>query len=69
MKATKRTESAPEITIREEWCKGCRFCVAYCPTQVLRMEGVKPVVAALEKCTACALCVWICPDFAIKVSE
>ena len=26
------------ITIREDWCKGCEFCVKFCPKDVLEMD-------------------------------
>jgi NAD-dependent dihydropyrimidine dehydrogenase PreA subunit len=55
------------ITIREEWCKGCEFCVTYCPRDVLAMNGVLAVAVKPEQCTRCQICVWVCPDFAIKV--
>jgi 2-oxoglutarate ferredoxin oxidoreductase subunit delta len=61
-------KAPPEITIRESWCKGCGFCVEFCPKDVLAMAGPLPVVAAdPETCTRCLLCVFVCPDFAIQV--
>ncbi len=62
-----RDKTVPKITIREDWCKGCTFCVHYCNPGVLKMEGVLPVVVDATKCNRCDLCVAICPDFAIKV--
>ncbi|MBN1444295.1 MAG: 4Fe-4S binding protein [Planctomycetes bacterium] len=59
---------AARISIREEWCKGCQFCVAFCPRDVFRMEGGRCVVERPDLCTCCRLCVWICPEFAIQVS-
>ena len=64
---TEKTNDLPEITIYEKWCKGCGFCVEYCPTGVLAMKGVVPVVVDLEACTACQMCDYVCPDFAITV--
>jgi len=60
-------ETLPVITINEAWCKGCGFCVEYCPTGVLAMNGVVPAVVNLEACTACQICDYMCPDFAITV--
>jgi len=57
------------ILIQSNWCKGCAFCVEFCPKGVLYMEGAKPAVVKAEECTGCALCVWICPEFAIKVAR
>ncbi len=60
------------VRIRPEWCKGCGFCVEFCPTHVLILsEGFNakgyhpPEVAHPEKCTACQLCAMYCPEFAI----
>ena len=64
--APKKTPAV--IEIREDWCKGCKFCVAFCPKDVLEMDGVLPVAVRPDDCTKCQLCVWVCPDFAIKVT-
>ena len=60
-------EKVPQITIRDGWCKGCTFCVAFCPKHVLSMAGSLPVATDPAQCTRCLLCVYVCPDFAIKV--
>ncbi len=60
---------AAEVTINEEWCKGCQYCVQFCPTDVLAMEKKIAKVVAPDKCTGCDLCAWICPDFAVKVKK
>lgn len=57
-----------KVEIRRAWCKGCEFCVATCPQDVLRMDGLTPLVEKPDRCTGCELCVWICPDFAIEVT-
>ncbi len=60
------------VSIDVERCKGCGFCVAFCPLGVLRMstrfnaKGYHyPEVADGDKCTGCGLCGMYCPDFAI----
>lgn len=55
------------ITVREDRCKGCEFCVMFCPKHVLKMEGVLPVVVDAAACTRCLICESVCPDFAIDV--
>ena len=61
-----------EVRVVTERCKGCGFCVEYCPKHVLALseafnrqgyhfpEAVKP-----EACIDCGLCELICPDFAV----
>jgi len=63
----KKTKKPPEVKIIENFCKGCGICVAFCPTQVLEMEGGKAKVVHPEKCIACNFCELRCPDFAIAV--
>jgi len=53
-------------------CKGCGFCVDFCPTKVLALSeefnahGYHPPFLLPEKtCTGCDLCGLYCPDFAI----
>ena len=55
-------------------CKGCRFCIEFCPRQVLEeskefnSKGYHPVYAASsDECVDCGLCELICPEFAISV--
>ncbi len=55
------------VEIRTAWCKGCRVCVAFCPTNTLEMRGGVASVARPEACTGCGDCVLRCPDFAIEV--
>jgi 2-oxoglutarate ferredoxin oxidoreductase subunit delta len=61
-----------ELHILKERCKGCAFCVEYCPTDVLELarefnkKGYHPPHAKnADACVNCRLCELVCPDFAI----
>lgn len=61
-----------EIHIIKERCKGCNFCIEYCPKDVLEEseefneKGFHlPKVKDETKCVICGFCEVVCPDFAI----
>jgi 2-oxoglutarate ferredoxin oxidoreductase subunit delta len=65
-----------EIHIIKDRCKGCGYCIEYCPRKVLEeseeinKRGVHPPQVADEsKCVVCSFCTAVCPDFAIFVTE
>lgn len=65
-----------EIHIMKDRCKGCGFCIIFCPRDVLEesdeinKRGVHPPRVKDEKrCVLCSFCSAICPDFAIFVTE
>jgi 2-oxoglutarate ferredoxin oxidoreductase subunit delta len=65
-----------EIHIIKERCKGCGFCVEYCPRDVLELSTEfntkgyhPPQVIKGEACVHCGLCEMLCPEFAIFVTE
>ncbi len=60
------------VVIIADRCKGCGFCVEYCPKGVLAMsesfnrKGYHPPEVVTDgECVNCNLCEMICPDFAI----
>ena len=61
-----------ELCIITDWCKGCGFCIEFCPRDVLASSEAfnrkgyhPPKVVRAEECRNCDLCEMICPDFAI----
>ena len=61
-----------EVAVDIERCKGCGYCVEFCPLGVLVMapefnsKGYHyPQVEHPEKCSGCGLCGMYCPDFGI----
>jgi 2-oxoglutarate ferredoxin oxidoreductase subunit delta len=65
-----------EIHIIKDECKGCGFCIEYCPKKVfeesqeINAKGVHPPKVVDEsKCIVCSFCSAVCPDFAIFVVE
>jgi 2-oxoglutarate ferredoxin oxidoreductase subunit delta len=64
------------IRIDQERCKGCSFCMEYCPNHAivlstkLNLKGY--FVADFEStkgCTGCAVCALMCPEVAIEVYQ
>jgi len=65
-----------EIHLITDQCKGCGYCIEYCPRKVLEeskeinARGVRPPkVSDISKCINCSFCTAVCPDFAIFVEE
>ncbi len=56
-----------DLFIKEEWCKGCGICVAFCPKEALFLDEKSKARKDKEKCTACGICETFCPDFAISL--
>ena len=64
------------VFVRTEICKGCSFCIDFCPTHCLTFskefnpKGYHyPVLHAPEVCSGCDLCGLYCPDFAIHAER
>ena len=63
-----------KIKIDEQFCKGCKFCIEFCPKGVIRVstrlnaKGYAVAEDAEKKsCTGCATCALVCPEAAIEV--
>ncbi|MDD5288789.1 MAG: 4Fe-4S binding protein, partial [Dehalococcoidales bacterium] len=61
-----------QVHITDARCKGCGFCVEFCPQHILlqtketNAKGYRVVrVSEPEKCSGCGLCSKYCPEFAI----
>jgi len=64
------------VHILKELCKGCNFCIEFCPRKVLveaaefNAKGYHPPrVVDEEGCASCGLCEMLCPEFAIYREE
>jgi 2-oxoglutarate ferredoxin oxidoreductase subunit delta len=60
------------VFVRTEVCKGCSYCLDFCPTHCLEFSADfnakgyhYPVLKRPEDCSGCDLCGLYCPDFAI----
>ena len=62
------------IKIDYERCKGCSFCIEFCPKKTIALTdrlNLKGYFTAdfqdRELCTGCATCAVMCPEVAIEV--
>ena len=67
-----KTAALGELRIIKDRCKGCGFCVEFCPSGCLVLsdefnkKGYHPPVLIPDKtCHMCGLCQALCPEFAI----
>jgi 2-oxoglutarate ferredoxin oxidoreductase subunit delta len=72
MAAEKRARVDGSVVIAVERCKGCGFCVEFCPTKALQLSDQynakgyhPPMLISQELCSGCNMCGLLCPDFAI----
>jgi len=62
-----------KITIEDELCKACGYCIEHCPKNVISLseryntKGYYPAVFNGGECTGCAICAVVCPEAAIEV--
>ncbi|MCR5726197.1 MAG: 2-dehydropantoate 2-reductase [Lachnospiraceae bacterium] len=69
-----KTGPSFKVSIAEKFCKGCGYCIKYCPKQVLKAEDslnakgyVKVKVDNISDCIGCLSCSTVCPEAAITV--
>jgi len=65
-----------EWKVIEDFCKGCGFCIEFCPvdaleeSEKLNAKGVHPPkLKSEDACIGCGLCERICPDFAVHLEK
>jgi 2-oxoglutarate ferredoxin oxidoreductase subunit delta len=65
-------KSVGTVVITAERCKGCGFCVEFCPSKALTLSDQynakgyhPPVLISQDLCNGCNMCGLLCPDFAI----
>jgi len=63
-----------QVFVMTEWCKGCRFCIEFCPQHLLyesdetNSKGYHIVrMDDNGNCIGCEMCSMVCPEFAIHV--
>jgi 2-oxoglutarate ferredoxin oxidoreductase subunit delta len=67
------------LAIIKDRCKGCEFCVTFCPTEILELspeinsKGYHPPKLkdgkTMDDCAKCRFCELLCPEFAIFLEE
>lgn len=69
------TTVTSEVIIDEKRCRGCGYCVEFCPRECLEitkdeinpMGYAIPVLTKPEQCNTCGLCARMCPHWAVEV--
>ena len=71
---TEKATTPAKVLIDKDRCKGCSYCVEFCPRGALIMsDELNPkgytlaAVADESKCLGCGLCDILCPEFAIHL--
>lgn len=67
---------ALKVKVLGQFCKGCGYCVHFCPKKVLAFGTTRnalglffPVMTDAGSCVACGICATVCPDAAIELRE
>ena len=56
------------VKVEPKFCKGCEYCVKYCPAKVFEIKDRKAVPSS-DKCIGCMNCVTVCPEAAITIEN
>jgi 2-oxoglutarate ferredoxin oxidoreductase subunit delta len=63
-----------KVNIIAQRCKGCKYCIEFCPTGVLAEASEfnekgyhPPYIKEASSCKNCNYCETVCPEFAIFV--
>ncbi|WP_028578811.1 4Fe-4S dicluster domain-containing protein [Desulfogranum japonicum] len=64
------------VNIIEDRCKGCGYCIEFCPMHILAFSDHfnkkgyhPPQTTKPDECVNCHYCEIICPEFAIYSTE
>ena len=75
-KTSPRIRKRFKVEIDERLCKGCFFCIRFCPMGVfVRSDALGDLgykmakVEFSENCNGCKACLLYCPDLAVAVEE
>ncbi len=71
-KEKKKRKAKGTVYIKDELCKGCGFCIEFCPLHILAFSEKfnakgyhPPELIDDDRCSGCDICGMYCPDFAI----
>ena len=64
------------IQIKPILCKGCSYCVTFCPKKILVLGEMRnkrgffyPILTDENACISCGICARMCPEGAIELPQ